>query len=246
VYFFFNEVIKIRISNLLIVLILVILQPAFSFAGEKEEAMGMQIYLRYCAQCHGEKGMGDGPNVKAADMDPVPRDLCDIEKPYMKNKDNNYLIKAIAFGGLGIDKSQFMPRFSDTLSEYELFTLVAFLRTLHKHNALPLDFSTVKNEKRKVVVGKINVKPGKVSRREAMIGRKIYGKYGCLGCHSIDNRGGISGGSLTAVGKKLDAQTIWQIIKAPSSVNSKSRMPAFDINEEAGELLVKYLMSLKG
>ena len=51
--------------------------------------MGMQIYLRYCAQCHGEKGMGDGPNVKAAGMDPVPRDLCDIKKPYMKNNFNN-------------------------------------------------------------------------------------------------------------------------------------------------------------
>ncbi len=239
--------IKVRISKLLIVLILVILQPAFSFAGEKEEAMGMQIYLRYCAQCHGEKGMGDGPNVKAAGMDPVPRDLCDIKKPYMKNKDNDYLIKAIALGGLGIDKSQLMPKFNNTLSEYELFTLVAFLRTLHKHDALPLDFSKVKKTKRKdIVVEKLKIKPDKVSRREIMIGRKIYNKYGCSGCHSIEKRGGVSGGSLTAVGEKLDAPTIWQVIKDPSSVNRESRMPVYNINEEAGELLVKYLMSLKG
>ena len=68
-----------RILSSIIILMLALFQPLFSFAGEKEEAMGKQLFMRYCAQCHGEKGLGDGPNVKAAEMDPQPRDLCDIE-----------------------------------------------------------------------------------------------------------------------------------------------------------------------
>lgn len=232
-----------RILSSIIILMLAFFQPVFSFAGEKEEAMGKQLFMRYCAQCHGEKGLGDGPNVKAAEMDPQPRDLCDIEKPYMKTKDNTYLIQAIAEGGLGIDKSALMPQFKSTLSDYQIHTVAAYIRTLHKHDAPPLDFSKAKRTKESIVVNKIET--GKTSKRDKLMGKKVYKKYGCSGCHAIKENGGSSGGDLSTVGLKYDAHKMWQIIKDPLSVNTDSQMPAFNIDERTGVILVKYLSSLK-
>jgi|TARA_B100000315_G_scaffold121863_1_gene111721 mono/diheme cytochrome c family protein len=234
----------VRILSAVIVLMLAILQPAFSLAGEKEEAMGKVLYMRYCMQCHGDKGLGNGENVLAAEMDPVPRDLCDIEKPYMKNKDNDYLIRAIAEGGLGIDKSSLMPRFHETLSTYEIATVAAFIRTLHKHAAPPVDFSKVKKDKvKKITVSKIDA--SNAGKREKLMGKKVYKKYGCSGCHSIKGRGGATGGDLTTIGSKHDPQKLWQIIKSPASINEKTEMPAYNIDDDTGTILVKYLSSLK-
>ncbi|HJP19354.1 MAG TPA: c-type cytochrome [Nitrospinota bacterium] len=232
-----------RILSLIIVLMLALFQPVFSFAGEKEEAIGKQLFMRYCAQCHGEKGLGDGTNVTAAEMDPAPRDLCDIEKPYMKTKDNTYLIKAIAEGGLGIEKSALMPQFKYTLSEYEIYTIAAFIRTLHKHDSPPLDFSKANRKKETISIKKVEI--GESGRRDILMGKKVYKKYGCSGCHAINERGGSTGGDLSTVGSKLDGHKMWQIIKDPMSINGKSKMPAYEIEEETGIILVKYLLSLK-
>lgn len=232
-----------RTLSSIIVLMLVLFQPFFSFAGEKEEAMGKQLFMRYCAQCHGEKGLGDGENVKAAEMDPGPRDLCDVEKPYMKTKDNAYLITAIAEGGLGIDKSALMPQFKYSLSDYQIHTIAAFIRTLHKHDAPPLDFSKAKRVKESISVEKIEL--GKVVKRDVLMGKKVYKKYGCSGCHAINENGGATGGDLSAVGLKYDANKLFQIIKDPLSVNTDSKMPAYGIDEKTGIILVKYLSSLK-
>lgn len=38
-----------------------------------DEATGQQLYLRYCASCHGTSGRGDGP--LAASLSPAPADL---------------------------------------------------------------------------------------------------------------------------------------------------------------------------
>ena len=232
-----------RILSSIIILMLALFQPVFSFAGEKEEAIGGQLFMRYCAQCHGEKGLGDGTNVTAAEMDPAPRDLCDIEKPYMKTKDNTYLIKAIADGGLGIEKSALMPQFKTTLSEYEIYTIAAFIRTLHKHDSPPLDFSKANRKKETISIKKVEI--GEAGRRDILMGKKVYKKYGCSGCHAINERGGSTGGDLSTVGSKLDGHKMWQIIKDPLSINGKSKMPAYEIEEETGIILVKYLLSLK-
>lgn len=232
-----------RILSCLIVLMIVFFQSTLSLAGEKEEAMGKQIYMRYCSQCHGEKGTGEGINSDSEAMDPAPQDLCDIEKPYMKEKDNVYLIEAIKLGGQRAFVTPLMPHWYKTLSEYEIMSVAAFIRTLHKHDQPPIDFSNANTEKPKITVAKLNIpNPTKMEKK---IGKKIYKKNGCLGCHSIYEYGGTSGPVLDGVGSRLDPQQIWQIIIYPSSIKPDTKMPAFDINDENGALLVAYLSSLK-
>ena len=89
------------------------------------------------------------------------------------------------------------------------------------------------------------IEAGKASKRDKLMGKKVYKKYGCSGCHAINENGGSTGGDLSTVGLKHDAHKMWQIIKDPLSVNTDSKMPAYNIDEKTGAILVKYLSSLK-
>ncbi|MGR3179248.1 MAG: c-type cytochrome [Candidatus Anammoxibacter sp.] len=234
-----------RITNLFVALMLAFFQTTFSFAGEKEEFMGKQLFMRYCAQCHGVRGTGDGVNTKSIVMDPAPKDLCDIEQPYMRKKENGILIEAIKLGGKKDTVTHsLMPYWDKTLSEYEILTLAAFIRTLHKHDQPPVDFSKANKEKPKITVSQINI--NNPTQADIKAGKRIYKENGCIGCHAKRGFGGASGPDMSGVGDRLDAQQIWKIIKYPSSIKPDSKMPAYDINEEDGTLLVAYLLSLKG
>ncbi len=233
-----------RISILFVALMLALFPTTFSFAGEKEEMIGKILFMRYCAQCHAKNGNGQGINTKSIAMDPAPKDLCDIAQPYMKKKDNGLLIEFIKYGGKKDALTHsLMPYWNKTLSEYEIFTLAAFIRTLHKHDQPPVDFSNASKEKPKIAVSQINVEssaPGDIKA-----GKIIYKKNGCIGCHAVKIFGGVSGPNLLGVGNRLDAQQIWKTIKYPSSVKPDSKMPAYDINDKNGTSLVAYLLSLK-
>ncbi len=233
-----------RIVSVFIALVMVVSLATFSFAGEKEEAMGKQLYMRYCEQCHGEKGDGDGVNSDSEAMDPAPQDLCDIEKPYMKEKDNAYLIKAIKMGGKVANVTPLMPHWYKTLSDYEVVTIASYIRTLHKHDQPPVVFAGVSKDKPKITVTPIKIN-NPLSKMDKKIGKRLYKKNGCMGCHLINEFGGTSGPDLSAIGSKLSAEQLWKVIVDPSSVNSKSKMPATDIEPENGALLVGYMLTLK-
>jgi len=93
--------------------------------------MGKSLYVRYCSSCHGEKGRGDGLN--AAYLDPKPRDHTDSKEEYMSTKENKQLFDAVSKGGRSIAKSPLMPPFGNTFSENEVWSVVAYMRTLHKN-----------------------------------------------------------------------------------------------------------------
>tara|TARA_B100000315_G_scaffold8245_1_gene8167 strand:+ start:20418 stop:21128 length:711 start_codon:yes stop_codon:yes gene_type:complete len=233
-----------KITSLFVALILALFQTNFSFAGEKEEMIGKNLFMRYCAQCHGKYGNGQGINTKSIVMDPAPKDLCDIAQPYMKKKDNGILVEFIKFGGKKDALTHsLMPYYNKTLSEYEIFTLAAFIRTLHKHDQPPVDFSKANKEKPKITVSKINIDSS--TQGDIKAGKIIYKKNGCIGCHAVKMFGGVSGPNLLGVGNRLNAQQIWNIIRYPSSVKPDSKMPAYDINDKDGTLLLAYLLSLK-
>ncbi|MEE9165134.1 MAG: cytochrome c, partial [Nitrospinota bacterium] len=93
-------------------------------------------------------------------------------------------------------------------------------------------------------VSQINI--SNPTQADIKAGKRIYKENGCIGCHAKRGFGGASGPDLSGVSNRLDAQQIWKIIKYPSSIKPGSKMPAYDINEEDGTLLVAYLLSLKG
>ncbi|RMF94418.1 MAG: cytochrome c [Nitrospinota bacterium] len=87
---------------------------------------GARLYRDYCAYCHGEKGNGKGLNTPY--LPKLPRDYTD--GAYMREKSDQDLYEAIAQGGRGVSLSPLMPPYDQTLRPWEIWDLVAFLRTL--------------------------------------------------------------------------------------------------------------------
>jgi cytochrome c oxidase cbb3-type subunit 3 len=91
-----------------------------------EERQGMQVFMKFCAVCHGKEGKGDGFN--SYNLDPKPRDLTD--STYMKALSNSRLTETIVEGGRGVNKSPLMPSWGATLSKDEIQYLLHYVRTL--------------------------------------------------------------------------------------------------------------------
>lgn len=85
------------------------------------------LYKFHCAQCHGVKGMGDGPNA-TKEMPVTPRDHTSaLEMGKLTDAD---IINAITGGGTATSKSSLMPPFGKTLSKQEIVSLKDYLRKL--------------------------------------------------------------------------------------------------------------------
>ena len=96
---------------------------ASSASGETVE----DLYRFHCAQCHGLKGMGDGPNA-TREMPVSPRDHTSaVEMNKLTDAD---IINAITDGGPATSKSSLMPPYGKTLSKAEISSLKDYLRKL--------------------------------------------------------------------------------------------------------------------
>jgi mono/diheme cytochrome c family protein len=78
------------------------------------------IYLDECAQCHGERGKGDGP--EAAMHSPTPSDITDSK--HMNAVTDGEIFYQISEG------RKPMPSFKKRLTEEQRWGLVLFVRTL--------------------------------------------------------------------------------------------------------------------
>jgi len=68
-------------------------------------AAAKDVFRQRCVPCHGPTGQGDGP--ASASLDPKPRKYAD--KGWQASVTDDYLEKAIKFGGAGVSKSPAMP-----------------------------------------------------------------------------------------------------------------------------------------
>ena len=93
-----------------------------------EVRLGHDLFVHYCATCHGDAGAGDGFN--AYNLDPHPRDLSD--PAYQKTKTDADLADTIRRGGAGVGLSSLMPPWGRTLSERQVAEVVRFVRSLKK------------------------------------------------------------------------------------------------------------------
>lgn len=97
---------------------------AYSFTLSAPPAVveqGAELYQANCAQCHGIRGKGDGPD--AASLSKPPADLSD--QSFMAEKSEADFFQAMA-EGIAPD----MPAFDETLTEEQLWSLAAYVRTL--------------------------------------------------------------------------------------------------------------------
>ena len=88
---------------------------------------GKALYAAHCLRCHGAAGKNDGP---ASDADQVNADLTDDYRTSI-NPDGVVFYKIwYGFGRMGLR----MPRFDHTLSQDDVWAVVAYVQTLRAHH----------------------------------------------------------------------------------------------------------------
>jgi mono/diheme cytochrome c family protein len=220
---------------------------------------GKQVYGYYCTHCHGKSGHGDGFN--AEHLDPKPRDHTDGGEPYMGGRTNEELFEAVSKGGRGIGKSSLMPPWGGVLSEKEIWSLVAYMRTLHKNSApkvvvpkeAKLERPKFVSSRKKaieipVTVGEDGnpVDVAEVKAKLAQTGERLFEKkYGCTACHAVGDVGGKVGPSLSRVGFRLRDAYIFNWIKNPQSIIPRTKMPNFQLRDQDALAITLYLKTLK-
>jgi mono/diheme cytochrome c family protein len=88
------------------------------------EGQGRQVFLHYCATCHGDGGKGDGQN--ASNLDPPPPDLTASRNI----ADAAYVRRVIAEGSAAAGRSPLSPPWGRTLSAQEIEYVAAYCRSL--------------------------------------------------------------------------------------------------------------------
>lgn len=222
---------------------------------DKHVAAGRKNFNRYCAPCHGESGDGTGYN--AINLESSPRDLTDAQEEYMAKLDNAEIFEVLELGGYGVDLAPTMPAWGKVFSEEELWSLVAFIRTLHPNEAEAIVFEKADSkesifESKRVRYPKPRpnefhdlleeLAPDEDAYAEQVaIGADVFQERGCNACHVVDGEGGALGPDLSRAGFMLQKQFIFQWSLNPQSFKSKTRMPNLDLPPEDALAITLFL-----
>ncbi|MEK7748329.1 MAG: c-type cytochrome, partial [Nitrospirota bacterium] len=221
----------------------------------KQVAEGKKTFDRYCAPCHGDSGAGDGYNAK--NLDPHARDLTDSQEAYMAKLKNEEIYEVIEKGGAGVDLAPTMPSWGKTLSQNQIWSLVAYVRTMHKYDGVAVKFDEAKPYDAKSprsasiteaeFVSLMEAKSGDEAAKEELVkfGEELFGEYGCIGCHQVLGEGGQLGPDLSRAGFMLQPQFIYRWVRNPQSFLPNTRMPNLNLNEEDAFAVTSYLSTLK-
>ena len=87
-------------------------------------AIGRKVYADKCQKCHGEKGLGDGP-------DADPDHMQDMDLTSAKRADRNP-DGVVFYKVMNGRRSPKMPSFKDQLSTEQIWSVVAYVQTLRK------------------------------------------------------------------------------------------------------------------
>ncbi len=88
-------------------------------ADAKSINLGMKVFIRECASCHGDQGLGNGK--AGRDLDPLPTDMTD---PAVHAQSDGALYWKITRG-----RSP-MPTFKELLTDEERWNVINYIRTL--------------------------------------------------------------------------------------------------------------------
>lgn len=92
-------------------------------------AAGKQVYLKYCSECHGETGKGDGE--MGEDMDPKPANLTDAD---WKHGSSDGEIFAVVRDGV---KGTGMKAFAKKAGAHDIWDVINYIHTLAPAPARP-------------------------------------------------------------------------------------------------------------
>jgi mono/diheme cytochrome c family protein len=146
--------------------------------------------------------------------------------------------------------STLMPYWGFTLSDEEIWSLAAYIRTLHPNEAERIVISDNPGESKKsypqvTVNVDFNVQG---PERERLIGqgRTLYSdKYSCPACHQINGSGGDVGPDLSRAGFRFNSKWVYRWIKYATSIKHETKMPNFAMPDEDALAITLYLGTLK-
>ena len=246
------------LANLLIFLIFFFSAVAAVGASPEMEKMsplvsqGRPLFLHYCAACHGVSGDGDGYN--AEQLGKEPAELSD--KKFIAKKKDSQIYRVIKFGGQGVKKSHLMPEYGHTLSEEEIWSLVAYVRHLAGDNThpvtLPDNTSKTRPASPPLPHDPLNVFSDWYSKngRDASLieqGEKLFRKKkSCFACHQLEDEGGLLGPDLSRAGFSYTPEWIFTWIRNPQSIKPESKMPNLGLDNEECRAITVFLASLSG
>lgn len=101
-------------------------QPVEATSGPKQVRPAVELYAANCSSCHGAAGAGDGP--LSAGLVPQPAKHAD--GVYMNALSNEHIFKVVKEGGAAVGKAATMAPWGTSMSDEEIRSLVAFIRTL--------------------------------------------------------------------------------------------------------------------
>jgi mono/diheme cytochrome c family protein len=87
-------------------------------------ATGKNVFSEKCQKCHGEKGLGDGP-----DAEPEHAEHMNLTNPARANRNPDGIVFYKVMNGRRNPK---MPAFKEELSTEQIWAVVAYVQTLRK------------------------------------------------------------------------------------------------------------------
>jgi mono/diheme cytochrome c family protein len=217
---------------------------------EAQRESGKNLYLKYCAQCHGEKG--DGQGYATPHLSPMPRDFTQAKfkvrtTPNGALPTHQDLINIIR---LGMPYTS-MPAWPD-LSDQEVSDLAHFIKTFSA------DFSAAER-----IPQPVDLPGAPASSPESIeLGKKLYVETGCVKCHGNLGRGdGPSAPTLTDDSnvpiRAANLAQSWtfrggssreDIFRTMSTGFNGTPMPSFSdsLNVEQRWAITDYIVSLSG
>jgi mono/diheme cytochrome c family protein len=144
---------------------------------EAQRESGKKLYLKYCSQCHGEKGDGDG--YASPHLRPRPRDFT-VGKFKVRTTPTGALpthqdLVNIIRRGMPYTSMPAWPN----LSDQEVSDLAYFVTTFSS------DFSSAGNAPQPVPIPSAP----SASQESIDLGKKLYVETGCVKCHGTLGRG---------------------------------------------------------
>jgi len=239
---------------LVVIVSLLLPLPVWASGAESEfnalVSKGRPLFLHYCAHCHGIKGHGDGYN--AEQLEKEPAELSDTE--FIAKKSNDQIFRVISRGGAGVKKSHLMPVFGHTLSEEEIWSLVAYVRYLGQDYSQPVTLpAKVQTVRPKLTsLGTKSIQEFQEWYKKNASNKDIIGqgeklflkKKSCFACHTIEDEGGIVGPDLSRAGFTYTPEWIFRWIRNPQSIKPQTKMPTIGLDEKEDKLITAFLTNL--
>jgi len=241
-----------KIGALVLVASLIGMTAGCSLFEDKFVGVGRQLFLYHCSDCHGESGQGNGYNAEFLEMN--PRNLTDSEEKYVGDLTNENIYAALTRDLKDPAEDDpvllpLMPTFKNILSEAELWSIVAYVRTLQSNSAPKITLTKEMKRKRPKLprIKSVDIDPEKLKDPEFIeTGQELFeDTYGCVTCHSIGGEGGRIGPPLDRAGFMSNADWLYRWVKNPQSIAPHTKMPALGLSDEDAMAVVAYVKTLQ-